>query len=198
MASTLPTYLLDRPLLIVLAGPNGAGKSTFYLSKLGDLDIPFVNADVIAKESGMSAYAAAVEAETVRRHLLEDRASFVFETVLSDPVGDKVAFMREAENAGYTVVLYFIGLSTPDLSQRRVIRRVLEGGHDVPADKIFSRYSRTLENLKRAVALLKHVVVLDNSDPRAPHQKIAEFAQGTPVHLADPLPDWFAAVWREE
>jgi predicted ABC-type ATPase len=36
--------------LWLLAGGNGAGKSTFYRTRLKKLGIPFVNADVIAKE----------------------------------------------------------------------------------------------------------------------------------------------------
>jgi len=46
-------------------------------------------------------------ANVLRRQLVEQRESFVFETVFSDPVGDKLAFLKEAEGSGYTVVLCF-------------------------------------------------------------------------------------------
>jgi predicted ABC-type ATPase len=36
--------------LILLAGPNGAGKSTFYEAHLQNSGLPFLNADIVAKE----------------------------------------------------------------------------------------------------------------------------------------------------
>lgn len=39
-----------KPVLVVLAGPNGAGKTTFFELFIAPSDLPFVNADFIAKE----------------------------------------------------------------------------------------------------------------------------------------------------
>jgi len=64
--------------------------------------------------------------------LVAQGESFVFETVFSDPVGDKLKFLRRASTRGYTVVLCFIGLASPELCDERVAMRVLQGGHDVP------------------------------------------------------------------
>jgi hypothetical protein len=58
---------------------------------------------------------------------VQQRESFVFETVPSDPVGDKLAFLKEAARAGYTVVLRFIGISGPDVSEERVAMSVSPG-----------------------------------------------------------------------
>ncbi len=44
--------------LILLAGPNGAGKSTFYEVHLRNSGLPFLNADVVARELGLSDYEA--------------------------------------------------------------------------------------------------------------------------------------------
>ena len=73
----------------------------------------FVNADVLSREVGLDPYLAAQMADRVRRQLVAERESFVFETVFSDPVGDKLKFLKEAAEAGYTVVLCFIGISGP-------------------------------------------------------------------------------------
>jgi len=95
------TYSLeDRPLLIVLAGPNGAGKSTFYRTYLARHGLPFVNADEIARKNGLRPYSAARVAVEQRRYLLITRKSFVFETVFSDPVGDKANFLLRARAEG--------------------------------------------------------------------------------------------------
>lgn len=75
------------PLIVVFAGPNGAGKSTLRAHMFADSPVPYVNADVIANQLGIGAYEAAELAEAERRRLVEDRASFMFESVFSDPVG---------------------------------------------------------------------------------------------------------------
>ncbi len=82
----------DKPLMIVLAGPNGAGKSTFFTAFLKDLSLPFLNADILARKTGIDAYAAAREITAVRELFVRLKRSFVLETVLSDPLGDKVRF----------------------------------------------------------------------------------------------------------
>ena len=105
-----------RPVVVALAGPNGAGKTTFYHAHLAESGLRLVNADLLAHELGLEPYAAAGAADAVRRQLLAQRESFVFETVFSDPVGDKVSFLKEASRAGYMVVVCFIGLSGPEIS----------------------------------------------------------------------------------
>src|SRR5205807_3538577 len=111
----------------------------------------FVNADVLARELNLDPYAAAKVADVLRRELVNQRESFVFETVFSDPVGDKLSFLKEAIQTGYTVVPCFIGVSGPEISEERVVMRVSQGGHDVPADKLLARYPRTLANLQAAI-----------------------------------------------
>jgi predicted ABC-type ATPase len=121
-----------RPIIVALAGPNGAGKTTFYGAHLARAGLRFVNADELARELAIGAYEAAEAGKNVRHALVEQGESFVFETVLSDPVGDKVEFLRSASALGYTVVLCFIGLESPELSDERVAMRVMQRGRDVP------------------------------------------------------------------
>jgi predicted ABC-type ATPase len=185
------SFLDRRPVLVALAGPNGAGKTTFHEAYLKPAGLRFVNADVIARELGMEAYAAAHVTAALRRELLNQRESFVFETVFSDPAGDKRSFLKAAAAAGYTVVLCFVGLATVALSDERVAMRVSQGGHDVPWDKLAARFPRTLANLKAAISELPHVLVYDNSDLTQPFRRIAVFADGSAVEVAEPLPEWF-------
>jgi len=186
-------------LLVVLAGPNGAGKSTFYEHHLARSSLPFVNADVIAREHfGPEAAAKAREAarisDEVRTELVNQRRSFIFETVLSDPVGDKVAFFREARAAGYFLDVHFIGLASPLLSLSRVTDRVRAGGHDVPDEKLASRYPRTLENLVRLLDAADRLQIYDNSEATRPHCIVAMLERGILLAAADPLPSWLAPV----
>jgi predicted ABC-type ATPase len=181
------------PLVVALVGPNGAGKSTFYQVHLRQTGLRFVNADDIGRELSVDAYTAAKLADRVRRELVKAGESFVFETVFSDPVGEKLAFLSDVRGAGYTVLMCFVGIADAVQSEERVTMRVLMGGHDVPSDKITSRFPRVLENLNRALTALPHVRVYDNSDLRRPYRLTLETAQGR-VLFAEAVPPWLSAL----
>jgi predicted ABC-type ATPase len=179
-----------RPVIVALAGPNGAGKTTFYHAHLRQTGLPFVNADVLARELNLDPYAAARMADVLRREFVARGASFVFETVFSDPVGDKLSFLRETARSGYTVVLCYIGISGPDVSEVRVAMRVSQGGHDVSTEKLRSRFPRTIENLRAAIRDLPHVLIYDNDDLAKPYRLVGVFEQGRRRALNEPVPTW--------
>ncbi|HET6879957.1 MAG TPA: zeta toxin family protein [Pirellulales bacterium] len=178
------------PIVVAIAGPNGAGKSTFFESHVAASGLRFVNADLLANEHGIDAYASASLADSIRRALVERGESFAFETVFSDPVGDKVAFLEETARRGYTVVLCYVGIAGPDQSIDRVAMRALQGGHVVPIEKLRSRFSRTLDNLRAAIVYLPHVLIYDNSDLALPFRHVAVFDHGEASLLNEPLPEW--------
>lgn len=184
----------ERPVLVALAGPNGAGKTTFFHAHLRPAALRFVNADVLAGELELEPYAAARAADALRRELVRQRESFVFETVFSDPVGDKLEFLRDAVRQGYRVVLCFIGISGPAVSEERVAMRVSQGGHDVPTEKLQQRFPRTLVNLRTAIRELPRVLIYDNDDLSEPFRKVAESEHGRMIFRADPLPLWLAGL----
>jgi predicted ABC-type ATPase len=185
---TLP--LDRRPVIVALAGPNGAGKTTFYHAHLRPAGLRFVNADVLAKELQIEPYAATRVADTIRRELVKQRESFVFETVFSDPAGEKLAFLKSAAEAGYNTILCFIGAAGPEVSEQRVAMRVSQGGHDVPAEKLVQRFPRVLANLKAAIRELPNVWVFDNNDLRSPYRLVAIFESGRLLKLERPIPRW--------
>ena len=182
--------LSRRPIVVALAGPNGAGKSSFYRTYLQHSGLRFVNADVLALELGIDPYKAAQAADDVRRQLVAMRESFIFETVFSDPVGDKLNFLKEAEEAGYTALLLFIGIPTAQFSDMRVSIRVSKGGHDVPRDKLAERFPRILENLRKALVSLRNVRVYDNSSMKRPYRLVLKLQDGSAMELHSPTPDW--------
>jgi predicted ABC-type ATPase len=191
---TLP--LDRRPIVVALAGPNGAGKTTFYHAHLQPAGLRLVNADVIAGELNIDPYAAARVAEGLREELVRQGESFVFETVFSDPVGSKLAFLKRAAQAGYATVLCFVGISGPKVSGERVAMRVSQGGHDVPEEKLIARYPRTILNLTAAMRELPCVWVFDNDDLRTPYRLAAVFENGRPAMLRKPIPKWFRPLLR--
>ncbi|MCC7475804.1 MAG: zeta toxin family protein [Pirellulales bacterium] len=190
-------WLDDRPLVVAIAGPNGAGKTTFFHAHVAPSGLRLVNADRLAAELAIDPYAAAKVADRLRRELVAAGESIAFETVFSDPVGEKLQFLATCAQQGYTTALLFVGLASAKLSAERVAMRVSQGGHDVPSDKLAARFPRTLANLKAAIEQLPHVVVYDNTDLAVPYRKLALFENGAAVELAKPLPLWFRDVQRK-
>ncbi len=185
--------------LVVLAGSNGAGKSTFHDIYLRAFGLPFVNADLIAREIDVAdpverARRAGEIAEAERRSLLSRGESFCMETVFSDPAGAKLGFLRDARDDGYEVLLVFVGIDSPDLSLARVAQRVDQGGHDVPDDRLRARFPRTLRNLQRALGQVDIAVLLDNSDVDDPYRPVARYEHGKRVSKARRIPPWAKGI----
>ncbi len=143
----------------------------------------------------VNAYYASVAADFLRRKLLERRVSFSFETVMSSP--DKVELLKQAQTLGYRTYLYYIATEDPSINVARVKARVNLGGHDVPEEKIVSRYSRSLALLLEAVKHTSRTYVFDNSRQGTEHLWVAEITGGRELELkCDPMPLWFQkTVW---
>lgn len=157
----------ERPFLIVIAGPNGSGKSTLtsFLLQSG-IDFGFyINPDEIALTINLPEPQRSVQAQNIadfrRDACLSRTESFSFETVMSHP--SKVDFMLRAHDAGYDIALFFVATSDPEINVTRVENRVSHGGHDVPHDRIRSRYYRSLSLLCHAVLVARRTVIFDNS-----------------------------------
>ena len=184
----------DHPVIVVLAGSNGSGKTTFYTEFIAGTGIPFVNADNIARSLQPNTpeaigYEAARVTEVFRRDLVSRKVSFCMETVFSDPKGDKVEFLRDAQSNGYFVCMIFIRIANVSLSQARVQQRVDTGGHDVPDDKLAARFERTLRNASAALQFVDFGLVLDNSSVDMPFRHVETWKAGVCIGSADsPLP----------
>ena len=186
--------------LWLLAGGNGAGKSTFYRTRLEPLGLPFVNADILAKQiypeqPEQHSYEAAKIAEAMRIQLLQQGRTFCFETVFSHP--SKIDFIAKAKTFGYEIVLVFIHLDLVLLNQARIAQRVSDGGHHVPEDKVSSRIPRVLQNIQQALPLCDHSYLLDNSRLDNPFQQIAEIHNGQITLKEDPLPEWTKGLLKD-
>jgi len=144
----------------IFAGPNGSGKSTVtkFIGTVGD----YINADDIARASGLDVLEAAKLSDNWRGQCILSRSSFTSETVLS--TGSKLQLMDNARNAGFFIKGIFVFTRDVNVNISRVAVRVAAGGHDVPIEKIISRYSRSLLNLPRFVELCDVCHVIDNTD----------------------------------
>lgn len=179
--------------LWLLAGGNGAGKTTFYRLQLEPLGMPFVNADVLAKQlhpdqPEQHSYEAARIAEAIRLRLLQDGRTFCFETVFSHP--SKIDFVATAKALGYEIVLVFIHLEQTQLNLARVAQRMSEGGHAVPDEKVKARIPRTLQLIKQVLPLSDQAYILDNSRADSPFRQIAVIRNGCLELKRVSIPEW--------
>ncbi|MCX6368949.1 MAG: zeta toxin family protein [Armatimonadetes bacterium] len=170
-----------KPRLLIFAGPNGSGKSTLttaaMLDHFGITDRIYgagprfyINADEIAvylaenfpemsqEEREQNAFR---RARWLRLNYRLLRQSFAFETVFSHP--STLLDMQLCKAAGFEVVVVFVTTHNPEINVERVAGRYLSGGHDVPVERIRSRYKRTMALLPRILEEANRWFVFDNS-----------------------------------
>lgn len=183
-----------KPQLILLAGPNGAGKSTFYDLYLRDCGLPFLNADLVAAHTGIDSFSAARLLDALRDRMIDEARGFITETVFSDRDGAKLRMLAKAVVAGFDVTLIYIGITGPELSALRIAQRVKRGGHDVPKEKLASRFERSLANLTASVAVVPSIKMYDNSSPEHPYRLVAVLEEGRPTFVLARPPRWAKTI----
>ncbi|WP_300687964.1 hypothetical protein [Chryseobacterium sp.] len=140
--------------------------------------------------------AAQIIADYFRKKLLTEDKKFSFETVFSHP--GKVDIIKQAAAKGYKVYLYFVSTEHPDINIYRIKKvRVKQKGHDVPEEKIVSRYYRSMDLLYEAAQNVYQAYFFDNSKEGGDHTMFAHFKLSPDGEKmwdeSDPkiFPDWF-------
>lgn len=173
-----------NPEIVVFADPNGSGKSTFLEILRPRMD--YINADEIKKNLKCSDLEAAQIAERQRESCLQEKRDFCFETVLSTDRNLKL--LRRAKMAGYFIRCYYVLTSDPRINIYRVKTRVMSGGHDVPEDKIYTRFWRAMKLVPEVVAVSDICHIYDNSEEAA----FRIFKKRKDVFFYDECDDWHA------
>lgn len=147
----------------------------------------------------VNSYFASVGADFLRQKLLEQKISFTFETVMSH--FGKVDLLVQAQAAGYRTYLYFVATDDPAINISRVQNRVKLHGHDVPKDKIETRYYRSLDLLMDAIRHTNRAYIFDNSGDSADGRQtwLAEITEGKQLELkTEQIPAWFKRAVLEK
>lgn len=157
------------PVVFVLAGVNGAGKSTIGGALLRQDGLNYFNPDEAAQRIRDTAGCSIDEANALawnegkRRFeaAIESQSNYAFETTLG---GNTIpGLIRQAAESGIDVLMWFVGLSSPDLHIARVRARVAAGGHDIPERKIRERWDASRRNLIVLLPSIAELKVFDNS-----------------------------------
>lgn len=122
-----------------------------------------VNEDCVrfVSQDAVNSYTIALLTNFLQSEYIAQGKSFSQETVFSHP--SKLNALQAAKNAGFRTYLYFVSTDFPEINVSRVTNRAAQGGHDVPIDKINSRYKRSLEQLPKAMPYLSRLFLFDNS-----------------------------------
>jgi len=125
------------------------------------LNLAFENSVIKHNTDQNFSYEASVIVDLIRQLLFEKGERLSFETVMSHE--SKIRVLQNAMEMGYKNYLYFVSTEDVVINKNRVMIRVKEGGHDVPIEKIESRYDRSLKLLKEAVKYTYRTFIYDNS-----------------------------------
>jgi anti-anti-sigma factor len=183
-----------RPIVIAVAGPEGSGRTTFCQAHLAPSGLRLVHAGDLPPELRAEPDETARMMDVLRRELIRRKESFIFQASLWDPDKDPLSLLKEAQQAGYAVVLCFIGVEGPQICEERLAIRVAQGGRDVPSEIVSARYAQSLAQLRLSVRDLPRVLVYDNSDPNRPFQQVALIEAGRCVERAKDVPAWVTAT----
>jgi predicted ABC-type ATPase len=159
---------MTRPALFVLAGVNGAGKSSIGGHLLEGDELTWFNPDTFARElrasTGCDQETANAQAwhEGMRRfdEAVATGSNYAFETTLG---GKTVTGKILEATKTHDVLIWFCGLSSPELHITRIKARVTAGGHPIPEEKVRERYPLTQLNLIRLMPHVSYIQVYDNS-----------------------------------
>jgi len=178
------------PQLYIIAGCNGAGKTTASYTILPEMlnCREFVNADNIA--AGLSPFnpeSVSIEAGRIMLHrihtLMAENLTFAFETTLA--TRSYVSLIKQAKLQGYDITLAFFWLPSPEVAQKRVLKRVRNGGHDIPPETIKRRYFRGIKNLFNLyLPIVDNGLIVDNFDDRP--QFIAQKLNNDEIEIINP------------
>ncbi len=187
-----------KPELIIIAGPNGSGKTSVtqkFLHHEWSEGTLYINPDIVANEkygdwnNQDAIIKAAQYCAELREHCLVEKKSFVFETVFSSI--DKIDFLYRAKQAGFFIRIFFIATEHPSINASRIAKRVMDGGHDVPIQKIISRYYKSIANCRAISHVVDRLYVYDNSIDDTNARPLFRLSNGTLAkQYTLKIPDW--------
>ncbi len=143
--------------------------------------------------SAVNSYTIALLTNYLQDEHIERGLSFSQETVFSHP--SKIDALRKAREKGYRTYLYFVATASPEINVSRVANRLRCGGHDVPDEKIRSRFVRSLRQVRLAFPFLSRAYFFDNSADQMKYLASWSDVDGFDYQCdLDERPDWLVEL----
>lgn len=148
---------------IILAGVNGTGKSSLrgVIHEFKDLG-HIVDPDQIAREHHFDLLQAGKQAIREIDGCLAQGVTFTQETTLAG--GRILKELIAAKAAGYTVSMFYVGISSVEESLKRIENRVRKGGHNIPTPDVLRRYQHRIADLEKCVPYCDAINFYDNEN----------------------------------
>ena len=158
----------------IIAGVNGVGKSSFIGAKKKDHPEfgRIINADELAMINSC----------------IENKMDFTQETTLSGRT--IIRNVMKARQAGYTVKMYYIAVSSAEESIVRIENRVRKGGHDIPDSDVVRRFENRTEDIRKISSLLDSAEFYDNENG----YRLVGVMNGGEITVFDDAPGWMTAI----
>ena len=155
-----PSFPIENADLVAYAAASEYDDSVKACFAKGDIAV-IDECIRFASPAVVNSYTIALVVNFLQAQSIKEGRSFSQETVFSHP--SKLAALESAKAAGYRTYLYYVATSSPRINLGRVANRVAKGGHQVPEEKILSRYNRSLESVSRSLEFLSRAYFFDNS-----------------------------------
>ena len=175
----------QKPVLIILAGSAGAGKTTFYESKLKTVFPTLLKASASPLEQN--------ETNRERARLLKAGQPFVYQDATIDS-----QIIREAQDSGFDVKVFYIATEDPNLNMGRVQVRVNNGGAFASLARIPDDYGQSMKQLSDVKKVADDLMLFDNTAHGRGHRLVAHFQAGELMKLARSVPKWAQKVFGKE
>jgi predicted ABC-type ATPase len=114
------------------------------------------------------------EGKRLLERAITEKLDFAFETTLGGKTITNLLDKPLAE--GIEVRIWYAGLDSVERHIARVRSRVVQGGHDIPEERIRERYTQSRLNLIRLLPRLTELVLYDNSEEADPRTGTPETA----------------------
>ena len=183
--STSENQTEQKPVLIILAGSAGAGKTTFYESKLKTVFPTLLKASASPLEQ--------TETNRERARLLKAGQPFVYQDATIDS-----QIIREAQDSGFDVKVFYIATEDPNLNMGRVQVRVNNGGAFASLARIPDDYAQSMKQLSDVKKVADDLMLFDNTAHGRGHRLVAHFQGGKVMKLARSVPKWAQRVFGKE
>jgi Uncharacterized protein conserved in bacteria len=178
----------------IVGGVNGAGKSSLtgvLKNQLRDLGV-IVDVDQITAKLGRGALEGGKAAINILDDCLEKGINFTQETTLSGSRIERTA--REANEQGYYIRMFYVGLDTVDESLKRIRNRVEKGGHSIPDEDVTRRFAGRFEALARVLVYCDEAAFFDNDNGFV---QVAEYRNGEIIPITENKPRWLVELMNE-